>query len=268
MALSDQADPNSEANRVHALGNNPTGDVNQFQQYQQWMQQMQQMVNSGQLAPTPQMPGSATNNPYSIDYRQMPSEVAAGTNPMPFYSMLDSNGNLKAPYANDPSKSQAFSQMKGVAESADLSPWASLQMQQNTLASQNQRESLNAQTQGQTDQAMSKLMSTGGGTGSGGAAFLASQGAKNDVMGNQEIARQEQANALGIQQTDAQNKQNLLGQVANTETGAAAANAATAAGDTQNANIFSANRYNQLMAAYGAKQTAEGQRAAGGGGKK
>lgn len=202
------------------------------------------------------------SNPYGIAPSQNSFERQAGVVSPAYQSLIDANGNLKSSYSVDPTKSAAFNQMAQTAESSSLSPWAQMQMQQNTLATQTQRDQANAQSQGGTDQAMQHLMSTGGGTNSGAAAFLANQGSKNALMANQNIGAQSQQNALGIQGTDAQNKQAMLGQVASTETAAQSANAASAISDTSNANIFNSNRYNQQMAAWGAQQTANAQAAA------
>lgn len=208
------------------------------------------------------------SNPYGIDQTRNMYEIAAGTNPPKYQSFLDSDGNLKQSYAYDPSKSNAFKQMSDIATSSDLSPWAKLQLQSNDLTTVNNRDKSNMQSQGATNQAMQQMMATGGGSSSGAAAFLASQGARNATMANQAISNQAALSALGIQATDAKDKQNLLGQVANTETGALSANAQTAMQDTTAANVFNANRYNQQMAAYGAGQTADAQRSAARSGKK
>jgi hypothetical protein len=203
-----------------------------------------------------------TTNPYGITQAPNTYEQKAGVTPPQYQSYLDSNGNLKSPYQVDPSQSSAFAQEKAIAQSGDLSPWAQLQMQQNTLSGQQQRDQANAGAQGQTSQAMAQLQATGGGVQGGQSTYLAAQGARNATMANQNIGAQQQQNALGIQQTDAQNKQNLLGQVANTETGAQAANAQSAMTDTNAANLFNSNRYQQQMAAWGASQTANGQQQA------
>lgn len=195
-------------------------------------------------------------------------EKQAGVDAPQYYSSLDSSGNLKTPFQVDPTKSAAFQQMSGIASSSALSPWAQMQMDSNTNATSQQRDQLNAQTQGSNDSAMQNLMVAGGGANSGARAFLAAQGAKQGIQGNQNIGFQSQQNALGIQQADAQNKQQLLGQVANTETGAQAANSASGLQDMSNANQFAANRYSQQMQAWGAQQSADAQRAAAGGGKK
>lgn len=217
----------------------------------------------------PQAPNAFSQNPYNFNTAPSADEQAAGVTPPQYFSSLNQDGSLKSPYAVDPTKSQAFQQMSNIAQSSSLSPWAQMQSDMNKNQTAQQRDALSAQTAGQTDSAMQRLMSTGGGTGSGAAMMLAQQGQRANIMGNQNIGAQSLNNDLNIAGTDAQNKQGLLGQVANTETGALSANAATAIGDTQNANAFSANRYNQLMGAWGAAKTADAQRAAaaGGGGK-
>lgn len=210
------------------------------------------------------------DNPYGFTETPNKTEAKAGVTPPKFFSMLNPDGSLRYQYSANPNDSAAFRKMSDISQSADLSPWAAMQMQQNNLSTSMQRDRMNAQLMGANDQAMQKLMSTGGGSNSGAAAFLAQQGQRDKIMGNQNIGSLAQQNALNIQLNDAQNKQNMLGQVANAETGAQAANARTAMQDTTGANLFGANRYHELMAAYGAEQTAQGQRDAannsGGGG--
>lgn len=199
------------------------------------------------------------SNPYGIDRTQNIYERAAGTLPPAYQSFLDANGNLKSSYTVDPNQSAAFKQLNDIASSSELTPWAKLQLQSNDLSTLNQRDASNRQTQGATNQALQQMMATGGGTSSGASAFLAAQGAKNAVNANQAIGNQAALSALGIQSTDAQTKQSLLGKVADAQTSAQSANAQAAMNDTLAANTFNANRYNQQMQAYGAAQTAGAQ---------
>jgi hypothetical protein len=202
---------------------------------------------------------ATANNYYGTDTTQSNQEAAAGVKAQPFYSMLNPDGSLNKNYQVDPSQSSAFNQEAQYAQSADLSPWAQLQMQQNKNTTMNQKDQGAAQAMGANDQAMQQLMTTGGGTNSGTAAILGMNNQRNQVMNNQNINNQSQQNALGIQATDAQNKQTALGQVANTETAAQAANAGAAQQDTTYANTYAATRYNTQMQAYGAQQTANAQ---------
>jgi hypothetical protein len=195
-------------------------------------------------------------------------EKQAGVNAQQYYSMLDANGQLKSPFAVDPTKSDSFNQMKATANSTALSPWAAMQEKSLGLQTSGLRDQTNAQQQGANDTAMQQLMTQGGGSNSGARALVAAMGSKANIMANQNIGSQAAGQDLGIQQADAQNKAQMLGQVANTETSALGANAQTGINDLAQENTFASNRYNQQMQAWGAAQTANAQAAAAGGGKK
>lgn len=195
-------------------------------------------------------------------------EKQAGVDPLQYASMLDSGGQLKTPFQYNPSNSSAFTQLKGIAQdTSNLSPWAALQQQQLGQQTQGARDASNTSALGATTQAMQQLQTTGGGVGGGAALHLAEAGGRNATMANQNILNQQLQGNLSIAQGDAQNKQSLLGQVANTETGAQAANTQTGVNDLSNQNNFNANRYTQQLAAWGANQTANAQAAAAKGGK-
>lgn len=196
-------------------------------------------------------------------------EKSAGVAAPDYYSSLDANGNLKSPFAVDPTKSDAFNQMKQISGSTDLSPWAQMQRQQLQLQTSGLRDQTNSQQQGANDQAMQQLMTHGNGADSGSRGLVAAMGEKSNIMANQNIGSQAAGQDLGIQQADAQNKASMMGQVANTETSALGANAQSGLNDLQNENLFAGNRYAQQMQAWGANKTADAQAsAAGRGGKK
>jgi len=206
---------------------------------------------------------------YFPTYSQTGYEKEAGISAPQYLSSLDSSGALKTPFAIDPTQSEAFRAMQQTAQSTDLSPWAKMQEQSLGTQTAQQRDQTNAQGQGSTNAAMEQLMTSGNGLDSGSRALVTGMGARSNIMANQNIGAQQTANDLQIQQQDAQTKASMLGQVANAETGAQAANAQTANQDLQNANVFSSNRYNQQMQAWGANKTADAQvAAAGSAGKK
>jgi hypothetical protein len=188
------------------------------------------------------------------------NSAAAPMAPPQYQSMVDpTTGKLLSQYAYDPNQSSAFSQMAKEAQSPDLTPWAKLQQQQNQLSAQNQKDLSAATAQGATDQARQAMMATGGGTNSGASAFLAAQGARNQMLGAQNINNQAGANNLSIEQADAQNKQQMLGTVASGQVAGLATNAQTQAQNLNNQNAWNANNYNQQMQAWGANQTANAQ---------
>lgn len=209
---------------------------------------------------TQAVPGINSGGSYFQQATPAPYETQAGVATPQYLSMLDENGNLKSPFQFDPSKSSAFMQEKGIAQdTSQLSPWAQLQQQQLHMQTQGARDAANTSALGSTHQAMDQMMTTGGGLSSGALQNLTAQGARNATMANQNILNQETGGNLSIAQQDALNKQQILGQVANTETGALAANTQTGVGDLSNQNIFNTNRYNQQMSAWGAGQTADAQ---------
>ena len=124
------------------------------------------------------------------------------------------------------------------------------------------------QAQQGMSQAASSLARTGG-LGGGARTRMAMQGAKDLMLQGQGISRQGMSDRLGISSQDEQTRQGLLGQVAGTELQGQQTNLGTLGTDITRKAAFDANRYNQQMGAWGAKQTADAQRAAGsGGGKK
>lgn len=192
----------------------------------------------------------------------------AGIKQLPFNSMLNADGTVKSNLAVDPTKSDAFNQMAAQATATGPSTWAQMQLQQNATTGAQNLDKSNAQALGAADQASQSMMTQGGGMNSGASALNAMNAARNQTMAAQNVNANTANNAATIGSTDAQNKQTLLGQVANTETAAQSANSTIAQQDTTNLNLYNTNKYNQEMAAYGAAQTANGQRAAASGGKK
>lgn len=214
-------------------------------------------------------PGVNAGGSYYPQATQTGYEKSAGVDAPNYLSLLDETGQLKAPFAYDPTQSSAFSQMAGIAQdTSQLSPWAQLQQQQLGEQTLSARDASNTSNLGATNQAIQAAMLAGGGMDSGAVQNSLNQGARAGTMANQNILNQQLQGNLGIAQADAQNKQALLGQVSNAETGALAANAQTGVGDINNQNQFNANRYSQQMSAWGAQKTAEAQAAAANKGSK
>ncbi len=222
--------------------------------------------------PTPGQPGYiAPVSQSGTYYNTVPQgsfNTQAGIVQPQYESAVDASGQLKSPFSYDPTQSSAFNQEASMASSGQLSPWAQLQQQQLGLSTQQQKDASAAQSLGSTDQAIQQAQTIGGGLGSGGAQQLATQGARSNIMAQQNIGSQSEQQNLGIQQADASNMQAMLGQVANTQTGALAGNAQTANQDLQNSNLFNSNAYNTQMSAWGAQQTANAQRSAANSSKK
>jgi hypothetical protein len=211
----------------------------------------------------------ASTHPGVIRSQQSLQEQRAGINPADYEGVRNvQTGELLSQYAFDPTKSEAFSRQRAQALEQGPSEWAKLQTQRQQMEEQNQRDLANKQAQQGISQATSALARMGG-LGGGARNRMAMQGAREMMMQNQGISRQGMADRLGISSQDEQTRQNLLNQVAGTELQGQQTNLGTLGTDITRKAAFDANRYNQQMAAWGAKQTADAQRAAaGGGGKK
>lgn len=196
------------------------------------------------------------------------AEIMAGVTPPSYEGYRNADGTLKSAFTFDPTQSSAFNTINQNANSAGPSQWAQMQTQAQKLATNQQMDqAAKSSMQGQ-DMAASNLARVGG-LGGGARTRLAMQGAKDLMMQRQGVDQTGQAAQLGIMSQDAQNKQQMLNNVAQTQLGSQQQNLSTAAGDVTNKAQFDANRYNQQMQAWGSQQTANATRAAGsGGGKK
>lgn len=179
-----------------------------------------------------------------------------------FQSLRDpATGQLKDIYKYDPTKSEAFSQLRGQALSTGPSAWANLQTQKQKLEQQNLADLANKQSLQAMGQSNAMLARTGGL--SSGAARLAQRDAsRNALLQGQEVARGGMLDRLGISQVDEDRRQQLLGKVADAETGAQQSNLGRLIGDVQGQSQFDLERYAQQMQEWGAGKTAAAQQAA------
>ena len=179
-----------------------------------------------------------------------------------FQSLRDpATGQLKDIYKYDPTKSEAFSQLRGQALSTGPSAWANLQTQKQKLEQQNLADLANKQSLQAMGQSNAMLARTGGL--SSGAARLAQRDAsRNALLQGQEVARGGMLDRLGISQVDEDRRQQLLGKVADAETGAQQSNLGRLVGDVQGQSQFDLERYAQQMQEWGAGKTAAAQQAA------
>jgi hypothetical protein len=192
-------------------------------------------------------------------YRQSEQEKRAGVTPASYEGVRDlKTGELLSQYRFDPYAGEAMQKLKEQAFAQGESPWAKLQLQkqqQEQMAGMDQasKQALQAMSQGQA-----ALMR--GGLSSGARERMARQGARDLMMSRQGIARQGMGSRLGIQEQDLARKQSLLSDFGNAEQRAQQANIGQLTGDLGRLAQFDANRYNQMMAAYGAEQGAKAQR--------
>ncbi len=192
-----------------------------------------------------------------------PKNTSAGGAPgAPSYETLrNTDGTLKDIFKFDPTKSSAFGQMQSQAMSTGPSAWAQLQGQRQGLEEQNMRDIASKQGLQAMNQANSMLARTGG-LSSGAAGLAARANTRNTMLANQDISRQGMMSRLGIGQADEDRRQQLLGQVADTELSGQEKNLNTVFGDVQSQRDFDLNRYASQMQAWGAANTANAQAAA------
>lgn len=200
--------------------------------------------------------------------RLSPYEQAAGvTAGTKFKGATDENGTLLQQYQVDPYSGEALQQIKAQAMSTGPSAWAQMQTQaQQQMQNQASDQAMKQGMQSQSG-AMSSLARQGG-AGGGASALLARSGMRDQLNAQQGVAQQGMQAKLGINATDAQTKQTLLGKLGDAETSANAANVDTQKSNLLASNAFDVNRYNQQMSAWAAKESANGVARAGSGGKK
>lgn len=195
-------------------------------------------------------------------YEQSAAERRAGVSHPRYEGTRDiKTGELLSQYKFDPYQGEATQKLKAEAFGNEMSPWAKMkleeqQFQENQALGQAAKQQMQAQAQAQ-----SGLMRQGG-MGGGARTFLASQGAKNLMLGQQSIAGQGTAQRLGIQSEDLGRKQGLMGDFAKQEATAQAGNIDQMTSDITRKAGFDQNRYDKQMEVYGANQTAKGQIAA------
>lgn len=178
-----------------------------------------------------------------------------------FESYRDKDGNLKDMYKYDPTKSEAFSQLRTQALSTAPSTWANMQTQKQKMEQQDLTDQANKQSLQAMNQANSMLARTGG-LSSGAAGLAARANSRNMMLQNQQIARGGMSDRLGISQADEDRRQQLLGQVADTETAGQQYNLGNLMGDVNRKSEFDLSRYKEQMATLGADKTAAAQQAA------
>lgn len=195
-------------------------------------------------------------------------EKKAGVTPPGYEGTRDvRTGKLLSEFTIDPYSGEANQALKKQAFAQGLSPWAQSQIQAQKLLQQDQaglagRQAMQAQRSAQ------QQLATSGGLKGGAAAMLARQGQRDLLNAQQGISRAGMGQRLGVEQQDIDRKQDLLGRFSDKETGAQQTNINQASGDINRKAMFDMERYKQQMQAWGAKQSADATRSAGGGGGK
>jgi hypothetical protein len=193
-------------------------------------------------------------------------EKQAGVTPPGYEGTRNAQtGELLDQYKINPITGEFTSSLANEARSVGPSKWAKAALGQQGYEESQARANAGLQQQQANSSAMANL-SRMGGLGGGARTSLARSGARDLLMAKQGVANQGILARYGINNQDLQRKQELTGQLADVERQAQVANVQTLKDELKNRAIFDANRYNEQMRAWGAKQTADATRAAGGGG--
>lgn len=200
---------------------------------------------------------------------QTDAERRAGVTAPGYEGERDINtGQLLNQYKINPFEGEASQRLRTEALGTGPSTWAQNALGRQKFEEAGARGNVGLQQQTAQSQAQSQLMRQGG-LGGGARTSLARSGARDQLMANQGVANAGVLARYGINDTDAQRRQQLLGTSADVERQASLQNLQTQQSDLTRKAQFDANRYNQQMSAWAAKQTADATRAAsGGGGKK
>lgn len=198
-------------------------------------------------------------------------EKDAGVTPPGFQGMVDPvTGQILDQYKVNPFAGEASQRLRTEALGTGPSEWAKIALGKQGAEESQARGIAGLQQQQAQSQAMSNL-SQFGGVNTGARTSLARSGARDLLMAKQNVAQQGLMNRYGINQTDAERRQQLLGTTADVERQGDLANLQTSKDSLGAKAQFDTNRYNQQMQAWAAKQSADAQRAAAaasrGGGK-
>jgi hypothetical protein len=208
------------------------------------------------------------SNPGLREFEQSAAEKKAGVKPASFEGLRDiRTGELRKEFKADPFTGEASQRLKGEALGTGPSQWAKAALGRQKFEEGQLRDRGQLQAQTAQSQAQSQLARMGG-LGGGARTSLARSGARDQLMAAQKAAAQGIQSRFGINEQDAQRRQELLGQTADVERAAQMANIGSMKEELGAKAEFDANRYNQQMSAWASKQSADAQRAAGRGGGK
>lgn len=217
---------------------------------------------------TRQVQENQYNGPGYQATAQGTQEKAAGVLPPGFRGITDQKtGQLLDMYKINPFEGAASQKLEQEALGTGPSDWAKNALEAEKADEAQQRGAAGLQAQTANSQAMDTLARVGG-LGGGARTSLARSSARDALNSAQNVGAAGAARRYGITDTDTQRRQELLGQTADVERQADVANIGAMTGDLQNQAVYNANRYNQQMQAWAAKQSADATRAAGGGGGK
>ncbi len=239
----------------------------EFSQFLSGNQQYKDMlgnINSSMA----QLKATAGERPGIALTQQNEFEKRAGVTPPGYEGTRDvRTGQLLDQYKTDAYGGEALKALKGQAFAEGASPWAQAQLLSQRLDEQNAKGGAQRQAMSANSMAQSQLARSGGLR--GGASALLARQSQRDLMGaNQGVARQGMQQRASIGQQDVDRKGQLMSQLGNLETQANQANLGQSTSDITRKAMFDMERYKQQMQAWGAQQSADATRAAGGGGGK
>lgn len=215
-----------------------------------------------------QLSAQAGDRPGLQVYAPSANEQKAGVNPPGYEGTRDvKTGQLLDQYKTNPYGGEALQALKQQAFAEGMSPWAQAQMKSQALQQQDAKSQAMRQQMTAQSGAQSQIARSGGLTG-GASALLVRQGARDLLNSQQGISRAGMGQRLGIEQQDIDRKNQLLGTFGDLENQANQSNLNQATGDINRKAMFDMERYRQQMQAWGAQQSADATRAAGGGGGK
>lgn len=199
---------------------------------------------------------------------QSDAEKKAGVMPPGWKGMSDvGTGELLDRYKINPFAGEASQKLRTQALSTGPSDYANSLLDKQKFEESQARGTVGLQTQQANSNAMSNLARTGG-LGGGARTSLARSSARDALMANQNVGAQGALQRYGINSDDMKQRQDLLGKTADVERQGDLQNIQQSTTDLGARAQFDANRYNQQMSAWAAKQSADATRAAGGGGGK
>lgn len=189
-------------------------------------------------------------------------EQQAGVTPPSFEGLRDvRTGKLLSDYTINPFAGEASQRIRSEALGSGPTSWAQQQLTAQGLEESKARGAAGLQQQQAQGQAQSELARFGG-IGSGARTSLARSGARDLLAARQNVGMGGAQARAGIGANDAQLKQQLLGTTADVERQGDLTNLNTNMQDMSAKAQFGANRYNQQMSAWAAKQSADATRAA------
>lgn len=215
-------------------------------------------------AKVPQLPDWVNQTPgFSNDPNYISAiERESGIRAPQFESIRDPvTGELQAGFQIDPSKLEAYQNLRQNAFAQGPSTYAQRQLDYQNLQQQGQMSDAAKQQAQAIGIAQGNLMRSGG-VGSGARGLMAAQGAKDLMLAKQRVGREGMLQRAGIVAEDENSKRQLMGTVADKEFQMADTNLKNKLEDVTQKRLADTNRYNQIMQAWASNKSAAAQASA------